>query len=241
LRLALLLAAIVFLITLLVRLPARALLALLPADVACAGPSGTVWLGSCEELRVGAMPVAGLSWTLHPAALLRLRLAADLSSQDPAARGQAQLEVAPNGDLAISALAASVAVPGRSGLAAGIGTASLQFSIDSARIQAGHLVALVGTIDLLQLHLGNPPAELGDFELKFAPSNAPTPMAGQLRDLNGPLSVSGILQLSPAGAYQLEGSVAPKPGASEDVTRTLQILGPADAEGRRTISLAGSL
>jgi len=40
---------------------------------------------------------------------------------------------------------------------------------------------------------------------------------------------------------QLEGSVAPKPGASEDVTRTLQILGPPDAEGRRTISLAGSL
>ena len=239
-RLALLLAAIVFLITLLVRLPARALLALLPADVACAGPSGTVWLGSCEELRVGAMPVAGLSWTLHPAALLRLRLAADLSSQDPAAHGQAQLEFAPNGDLAISALAASVAVPGRSGLAAGIGTASLQLSIDSARIQAGHLVALVGTIDLLQLHLGNPPAELGDFELKFAPSKSAT-MAGQLRDLNGPLSVSGILQLSPAGAYQLEGSVAPKPGASEDVTRTLQILGPADAEGRRTISLAGSL
>jgi general secretion pathway protein N len=240
LRLALLLAAIVFLITLLVRLPARALLALLPADVTCAGPSGTVWLGSCEELRVGAMPVAGLSWALHPAAMLRLRLAADLSSQDPAAHGQAQLEFAPNGDLAISALAASVAVPGRSGLAAGIGTASLQLSIDSARIQAGHLVALVGTIDLLQLHLGNPPAELGDFELKFAPSKSAT-MAGQLRDLNGPLSVSGILQLSPAGAYQLEGSVAPKPGASEDVTRTLQILGPADAEGRRTISLAGSL
>ena len=239
-RLALLLAAIVFLITLLVRLPARALLALLPADVTCAGPSGTVWLGSCEELRVGAMPLAGLSWALHPAAMLRLRLAADLSSQDPAAHGQAQLEFAPNGDLAISALAASVAVPGRSGLAAGIGTASLQLSIDSARIQAGHLVALVGTIDLLQLHLGNPPAELGDFELKFAPSKAAT-MAGQLRDLNGPLSVSGILQLSPAGAYQLEGSVAPKPGASEDVTRTLQILGPADAEGRRTISLAGSL
>jgi hypothetical protein len=53
--------------------------------------------------------------------------------------------------------------------------------------------------------------------------------------------VSGLLQLSPSGAYDLEGSVAPRPGASADLTQTLQLLGAPDAQGRRPFSLAGSL
>jgi hypothetical protein len=241
LRPALLLAVVIFFITLLMRLPARALRPLLPADVTCVAPDGTLWRGSCEQLRVGALPLSSVSWTLHPAALLRLRIAADLSSQDPAARGQAHVELSLNGDLAVTAVAASVAVPAGSGLVPAGTRGSLQLAIDSARIHGAHLVAVQGTIDLQQLHIENPPADLGDFELKFAPPDEAAPMVGQLRDLNGPLSVIGVLHLSPSGAYELEGSIAPRPGASVDLTQTLQALGPPDAQGRRAFSLAGSL
>ena len=240
-RPALILAVVVFIITLLVRLPARVLLRLLPADVSCAEPSGTVWSGACGELRAGDFAVSGLSWTLHPGALLRLHVAADLASQDPRANGHAQVELALNGDLAITALAANLAIPSGSGLFPTGSSGSVQLAVDSARIEDGHLVAVQGKIDLQQLHIENPPADLGSFELQFAPPSQGSVMMGQLRDLNGPLSVIGVLQLTRAGSYDFEGSVAPRPGASADLTQLLQLLGPPDAQNRRAFSLAGSL
>jgi hypothetical protein len=240
LRAALILAVAVFLVTLLARLPAGALLPLLPADVVCSAPEGTVWRGSCGELRLGQLPVAGLSWTLHPAALLRLRIAADVASQDPGANGHAQVELAPNGDLAITALSANVALPSGSGLVPAGTSGTLQLAIDSAQIQGGHLIAVQGKIALQQLHIENPAADLGSFELAFAPPNEAAIVA-QLRDLDGPLSVTGVLQLLHTGSYDLEGSIAARPGASAQLTQALQLLGPADARGRRPLSLAGSL
>jgi hypothetical protein len=241
LRAALILAVAAFVVTLLVRLPARALLPLLPPDVACAAPDGTVWHGSCGQLRVGTLSVSDLSWVLHPAALWRLRIVADLESRDPQALGRGQVELARNGDLAVTALAATLSLPSGSGPIPAGASGTLLLAIDSARIQGGHLIAIQGKIDLQQLHIEQPPADLGSFELKFAPPNGAAPMLGQLTDLNGPLSVVGLLQLSPTGSYELEGSIAPRPGAGEDLTQMLQLLGPPDTQGRRTFSLAGSL
>jgi general secretion pathway protein N len=248
LRAAIILLVVVFLATVLVRLPARVLLSVLPADVSCESPAGTIWSGSCGELRAGAAAVSGVSWRLHPAALLRLRLAAELVSEDPGARGHAQVELAPNGDLAISALAAQVALPGRIGLVGAGTSGSLQLAIDSAHVAAGHLTALHGMTELRQLHIANPPTDLGSYELRFVPPEgaAPAaggsePMLGQLRDLDGPLAVSGELRLLPTGSYELNGTLAPRPGASADLSQLLAMLGAPDEQGRRTFSLAGTL
>ena len=232
---------VAFIATVLVRLPARVLLLMLPADVACEAPVGTVWSGSCGRLRMGALAVSGLSWRLHPATLLRLRLCADLASEDPATHGHARAELAPDGAVAISALAASVALPGGAGLVPPGVSGTLQLAIDSARIAGAHLVAVQGSVELQQLHIENPAADLGSFALQFAPPNQSAAIVGQLRDLNGPLSVSGVLQLSPSGSYDLEGSVAAKPGASDELMQLLQWLGPPDAQGRRALSLSGTL
>ena len=240
-RPALILALIVFIITLLVRLPARALLTLLPADVTCAEPGGTIWRGSCGELRAGGFAASGLSWTLHPGALLRLHIAADIASPDPRATGQAQVELALNGDVAITALQANLAIPMGVGIFPAGSSGKVQLAMDSARIEGGHLVALQGKIDLQQFHIQNPPADLGSFELRFAPPGQGPAMVGELRDLNGPLSVVGILQLTRTGSYDLEGSVAPRDNASDDLTQVLQLLGPPDAQNRRAFSLAGTL
>jgi general secretion pathway protein N len=241
LRAALILAAIAFLITLLMRLPARMLLPLLPPEVSCAAPTGTVWSGACGQLRVGEVAVSGLSWTVHPGALLRLQLAADLASADPDAHGQGHVELARNGNLAIAALAATVALPGDAAVVpAGI-SGSMQLAIDSARIEGRHLVAMQGRIDLRQIHIDNPQADLGSFELQFVPPTRPAVMLAQLRDLNGPLSVTGVLQLLPTGSYQLDGSVAARPGTSAELTQKLQMLGPPDTQGRQAFSIAGSL
>jgi general secretion pathway protein N len=241
LRAALILVAITFLVTLLMRLPARTLLPLLPANVTCAAPTGTVWSGACGQLHVDELAVSGLSWVLHPAALLHLHVVADLASPDPQASGHVQVDLARNGNVAITALAATVSLPGDAAVVPAGVSGSMQLAIDSARVEDRHLVALQGTIDLLQIHIDNPPADVGSFELQFGPPTQPPIMVAQLHDLNGPLSVSGALQLSPAGSYQLDGTVTPKPGTSAELTQKLQMLGPPDGQGRHAFSIAGSL
>jgi len=240
-RLALLLTVIVFLVTLLVRLPARAALVILPARVACETPAGTVWNGSCEELRVGGARIAGLSWTLHPWPLLRLHLAADVAAHDPAASGQGRLDLAPHGALSIQALGALVALPGGFGPLPGGASGVLQLAIDSARLESGHVVALQGHIELQQLRLADPPAELGSFELQFPPPTPGAPLLGQLRDLSGPLSVVGVVTLGRDGGYDLEGSIAAKSDPDGELANLLQLLGPPDAQGRHVFSIAGTL
>ena len=236
---------VVFVITLALRLPARVLTALLPTDVVCDSPGGTVWSGSCAALRAGTLVIAGLSWQLHPGALLHLQLAADLTSEDP--HGQAQARLGLDGAVQITALAATLALPAGLALVPAGTSGNMHLAIDSARLEGGHLVAVQGRIALQQLHIASPAADLGGFELQFAP---PDPNAGivgqpgivgQLRDLDGPLSVIGVLQLSRTGSYDLEGSVAPKPDAGADLTQVLQLLGPPDAQGRRAFSIGGTL
>jgi hypothetical protein len=241
LRPALILAILVFAITLVVRLPARALRPLLPKDVSCANPGGTVWSGSCEELSVSGVALAGLSWTLHPLSLLRLRLDADLASDDPAAPGHAHVQVAPGGDLSVTGLVASASLPGRFGPLPAGASGILLLGIDSAHVHDGHPTAIQGTFELRRLHLANPAVDLGSIELQF-PARAPgSALIGQLHDLSGPLSLAGTLTLTPQGGYELAASVAANDPADAQLGQVLQMLGPADAAGRHTLSVAGTM
>ncbi|HEX4025147.1 MAG TPA: type II secretion system protein N [Steroidobacteraceae bacterium] len=240
-RAALILAILVFVVTLLVRWPARALTALLPTGVSCDAPAGTVWHGSCGQLRSGRTLLSGVSWTLHPAALLRLHLSVDLASDDPRARGAAHVELARGADLSVSALSAQLPLQdGLSLLPRGL-AGTLQFALEQARIQHGELTALTGSVRVLQLRSESQSADLGSFELLFPAAPPGAPIQGQLRDLGGPLSVSGQLRLTRGNSYELSGSVAARGDANPQLVQALQLLGPADSQGRRTFSLAGSL
>jgi hypothetical protein len=240
-RTALVLALIVFAATLLVRWPARTLTGLLPAGISCDAPAGTVWHGSCAQLRSGSTTLGGFIWTLHPAALLRGRLSADLGSDDPHASGSAHVQLARGGDLQISALSAQLPLQGGlSPLPQGL-AGTLQLALDQVRFRHGELVALTGSVRVLQLRSESQSIDLGSFELQFPPVPQGSPIQGQLRDLGGPLSVSGQLLLMRGNNYALSGSVTARGDASSQLVQALQLLGPPDTQGRRTFSLAGSL
>jgi hypothetical protein len=241
LRVALILAAIVFVMTLLVRLPARALLWLLPPDVACDDAGGTVWHGTCDQLRSDGISIAGVAWRLHPLSLLSLSPRAELSSVDPNAGGSASVELALNGDATLADVHVSLPLTAAMHLLPAGGTAILVVALPSAKIRAQHLVAVQGTLDLQQLHVANPPADLGSYRLQFAPAGADRLMIGQFRDLSGPLAVTGQLRLQPSGAFEIDGTVAARPSASNDLNQALQMLGPADSRGQHPLSLAGTL
>jgi hypothetical protein len=66
------------------------------------------------------------------------------------------------------------------------------------------------------------------------------PLTGALDDLGGPLDVTGSLQLLADRSYVVEGLIAARADAPADISQMLQFLGPADQQGRRPFSLAGS-
>jgi hypothetical protein len=247
LRLAIVLAAIIFCITLLARLPARLGVSFLPSDVICEDPSGTLWQGSCGQLRNNGLSIAGVSWKLHPLALLGLKVNADVISSDPNVPASASIEAARNGDVAIRDLDATLPLAAASHLLPNGDSATLVLALPAAKIRSGHLVAIEGTIQLQQLHIANPSADLGSYELQFPSgssqsSDTVSTMVGQLRDLEGPLAVSGQVHLQPNGTYEADGTVVARDTASDDLNKVLQLfLGPADSRGQRTFSLAGSL
>jgi hypothetical protein len=183
-----------------------------------------------------------VSWTVHPAALLTLHLSADVASDDPRAVVRAAVMLSSGARMQLRNVSAQLPLQGGlpgvfpSGL-----SGQVQIAIDSATLDHNQLVALQGAVRVLQLRSENQSADLGSFELLFPAVADGEPIDGQLRDLGGPLAVSGELRLMRAGGYDLSGYVAARPQASGDVVQALQLLGPPDAQGRRMFSLAGSL
>ena len=89
------------------------------------------------------------------------------------------------------------------------------------------------------------PRPFGSYELRIAPDGqrrgaADTPIRGELRDLGGPLAVSGALTIRNGRDYVLSGQVAPRPAASADLVKLVEYLGAPDAQGRRAFTLEGS-
>ncbi len=235
-RLMLVVAALIFLGTIVVRMPAGILGWFLPANTQCSDPGGTLWHGSCGELRAGAIALRDLQWQLQPLALLRLHVVAEITSPDPRAAGHARIDAARNGDLAIHDLSAQLPLqngwqlfwPGWNG--------TLQLDLAAAQIHGGHLAALSGRAQLLHLQRASAP-ELGGFELDFAPSAEGS--LGRLHDLGGPIAAEGSATLSENGQYLLQASLSARDGVGSDDESMLRLLGPADAAGHHTLSLSG--
>ncbi|HEX4377084.1 MAG TPA: type II secretion system protein N [Steroidobacteraceae bacterium] len=243
LRIALLIAAIIFCVTVVARLPASILTARLPSMVHCEEPGGTIWQGSCGMLHADTVSIPQFSWTLHPLPLLRLAISADIRGADPSDGGSANVLLLHNGDLTASDVQAVVPLgPSASLLPAGI-SAVLTLALPSAAMQAGRVTKVSGTAELHNVHVANPALDLGSFQIQLAPDDADSNVTdGHVRDLDGPLKVDGLLHLQRAGNFEINGTVAPRSTASDDLNRTLQMfLGPADAQGQHPFSLSGSL
>jgi hypothetical protein len=235
--------ALLFMATLVVRFPAGWAFAFAPRGVACSEASGSLWHGACRGLQAGEWRMASAEWQLHPWALLRARLALALRVSDPRYHGHGELELGFGGHVAVRDLEAALpldpallpALPrGWSG--------QLQLALASAQFLRGRPAGIQGTIAVQQLHQLSPPLDLGSYSLRIAgPPDANGRQRGELADAGGPLALAGELLLGSDGQYELNGTVAARVAAAPDLARSLELLGPADAAGRRPFSLAGTL
>ncbi|MBV9695631.1 MAG: type II secretion system protein N [Gammaproteobacteria bacterium] len=234
-----LVALLAFAAILLARLPASWMLPLARrAHAGCASIEGTLWSGACGGLTVNGAALGDLTWDLHALALLRLRLAAAVSLLGPAAHGSAELEASAGGALRAHAVRADLTLEPRllPGLPANLhGTAHAEL----ARLALDELGLreIEGRIEARDLEeRSGENTLLGSYEVRFPGGGA---LTGAVRDLGGPLEVSGTLHLSAEG-FELQGQVAARRSASAELTDGLRFLGTPDAAGRRTFDISGS-
>ncbi len=235
-------ATTLFLLTVLIRAPASWALKLAPPGVDCSQPSGSLWRGSCTRLRAAGVELQGVGWVAHAWPMLRGHFDLDVSSADARLPGTVRLSIGLGGHLELRDL--HVRLP--------VGTeflplfpttwrGSLQLDLSRVDFERQRLQALVGTATAHELSQRNPPIAFGSYELRFDPALQENGLiVGKLRDVGGPLAVTGTLQLRNGSDYDLDGFVTARPAASADLVKAVDFL-DRDAQGRRTFSLTGTL
>jgi len=236
------LALTVFVLTVLARAPARWLVAAAPPGIDCQLPAGSVWHGECARLRASGLELTAVSWKLHPWSLLRGRLELEVHSADPRAPGVATIAVGFGDQLSVRELRADLPVDsGFLPLFPAGWTGQLRLALKLVEFKAGRLNTLRGSAAASALEQKNPAMGFGSYELQFADAaSADGAIVGSLRDLGGPLAVTGTLTIRNGHDYELAGLAAARPQATPELARAVEFLGPADAQGRRNYSLAGS-
>jgi general secretion pathway protein N len=236
LRPALLLAVAGFLLALLATLPLRWLTPLLPQTLECATPTGTIWSGQCAALRFGSNALGTTSWSLRPSELLRGRLGADLSLQQPGLSLRAIVAASATGALSARELSGDVQLgyafverlaPNLRG--------RLALDVSEVVVRQGWVRALRGDIVVTDLQQTYPQAlTLGSYRIQFAaPPDSTGRLVGQLQDTGGPLDVRGTLVLLAEPGYELTGTVATRADAPPTLADQIRFLGSPDAAGRR--------
>ena len=91
--------------------------------------------------------------------------------------------------------------------------------------------------------MGDSTGPKGNYAAEFDTETVPQDgrLTGAVSDDGGPVEVGGNIVLTPPGDYELQAKLKARPGAPADITSALSLAGPAGPDGRREVSLAGSL
>ncbi|MEL6951379.1 MAG: type II secretion system protein N [Pseudomonadota bacterium] len=237
---------LIFLIALVVRLPASAVLSwALPDNVATRGISGTIWNGTIDVVEVNGVSLGPVSWRWRPAALASGRIGAVVEAGLPGGYFDGRVSVGSDVIVLedVRALASLESLTQRSSIGAARGTARVNAT--RLRLESLWPADIEGEVRLSNLRYaatGN--TALGGYRLRFdgtASDDLAFPLSGVLEsDGSAPFTVNGTLALGPARAYALNATVAAGADAPAEVTNALQFL-PTDASGQRQLSFEGAL
>ena len=235
-----------FVLFALVTLPARVVLKPLASHgIIVNGVTGTFWKGTAQVVQAGAINLGSVEWDMHALPLLTGRVVADVKLTRADGFVQANVSATPSGRIALSELMASLPLSTLPPSVAPQGwLGKVNVKLASLVVANGWPASAVGTVEVIDL-VGPPrqPAAMGSYKLTFPEQSRSDVITGALTDINnGPLQIAGTLELKAADrSYVINGLVATRPDASPQLANSLQFLGPPDAQGRRPVSLAGTM
>jgi general secretion pathway protein N len=217
--------------------------------------AGSIWSGHATGFAWRGAALGDLDWTLQPLALLKGRLAghARLVRSDGGLESDFAMSFGGN---VIEVHDADIALPiaALNSLPLGMPKGwqgQLRGKLDEVRIENQWPTALRGMIDLDGL-VAPPPrnAAVGSFRAVF-PHPQPQPslsvprdpsnLTAKVVDKEGPYAVDAQLTLGRNRNFSLDGTLQPRGSVPESMQRSLELLGPADASGRRQFSVGGTL
>jgi general secretion pathway protein N len=219
-----------------------------PREIVMTGVEGTLWSGSAASCSVGGIVAEALRWRVQPASLLLGRLAGSVEARIPDGFVSTDIAASPAG-VTFSGLRGATSLPALAGVLPIKGMrGQASAALESLAIEDGWPSRVVGELKLAGLEA--PPfipdgsgalLSLGDYTVTFSPAPA-REVAARFVDNGGPLEVSGTLTLDATRAYTLDALIEPRNGAPEALVEGLKIMtAEPDAEGRRRLSLTGSL
>ena len=210
--------------------------------------SGSLWSGVARDVSLRGATLGELRWRARPLALLRGRVAADVTLARPDGSVSASVAAGFGEEVALSDLRLDVPLEFIAQIAPGMardwhGRARGTFA--GIRLVAGWPVEARGEMDLLALAMpALRGAAIGSYHLVVpdpqTASDGSSSVTARVADKDGPLAVDALLTLAPGRSFRFEGTVAPRADAPPDLARSLEILGPADAAGRREFGMSGT-
>ena len=233
-----------------ITLPASILASRLePLGVTAIAWSGSVWSGVATGVAWRGAPLGELRWRIAPLALLRAKLGAHVELLRPDGRVVADVLAARSGRLEITDATVDLPIEAFSGLPLGLPKGwrgRLQAAVARLEVEKGWPTSVQGTLDVDTL-IAPPPrnASIGSYHAVLpdpqTPAATTSGLSARITDKEGPFAVDGRLTLGPGRDFLLEGTLAPRGDTPPALRRSLEILGPADAAGRRPFSVSGTL
>jgi general secretion pathway protein N len=210
--------------------------------------SGTIWSGAATGVAWRGAAIGELGWKLRPLALLRARVAAEVSLVRPDGSANTAVAASPGGALEFTDLRIDLPLEFLAALPMGLPQGwrgRAQGTIDELRLVAGWPVRAQGTINLIGLVVPRlSPTAIGSFEIRVPDPRATataTAVTARVTDKDALLSIDAVLTLASGRSFSLDGTVAPRGTAPPGLLQALEYLGPADAAGRRPIGASGTL
>lgn len=218
-------------------------------DLSAAALSGSVWTGHAQALSWRTAPLGDVSWSISPLSLLRGRVAGDLELVRADGRARSAFSASLGGQLRLADVTADLPIEALATLPIGLprgwrGRIAGQF--EEIVVQEGWPTSLRGTLDMDGL-IAPPPRSttIGSYHVVIPDPQAGAAGADELHarvtDKDGPFSFEGRFTLGADRSFLLEGTLAPRGSTPPALVRSLELLGPADATGRRPVSVSGTL
>lgn len=242
-------------------------LATLPASVA-SGPlarrgvqttalHGSIWSGTATGVAWRGARLGQVDWRIAPSALLHGHVTGHVRLVREDGTLESDFRAGLSGkNFVLSSAKVALPIEALGALPLGMpkgwqGRVAGRF--EEIRFADGWPSTLRGTIDLDGL-VAPPPrnAPVGSYHAQFPhprPQGStttgaaldPTAVTAYVVDKGGPFSVEAQLTLARNREFLLEGMLAPRGPVPPAMEQSLQMLGPADASGRRPFSIGGTL
>jgi general secretion pathway protein N len=235
-----------FIIFALVTLPAGVALSWLEsAGISASGVSGTVWNGRAQVLQVQGMHIGGVEWKLHVLPLFTAHASADVKVTRGDGFATTRLSASPTGTVRFKDLTGSLPLSALlANMIPGGWTGTLNGKFEQLTLKNGWPTQVGGTLDIVDLvGPARNPAPAGSYRIVFDPAASTADvLRGVVSDAgDGPLQVTGTIELTAERNYKLETLIAARPNAPRNLVQTLEFLGPPDEQGRRQFGTEGAM